>query len=96
MLRVGGIPMHIHLVLGKDSEVCLNIHTYFYRSDPPTEAEIAQNLAIAQMKKINAAKLETKRLSEGGAVPAIPERGAQSFPVYPDIYPGDPKNFPSN
>lgn len=41
------------------------------------------------MKKINAAKLEAKRLAEGGALPTMPEK---SFPVYPDFQPGDPEN----
>ncbi|KAJ8736134.1 hypothetical protein PYW08_006790 [Mythimna loreyi] len=66
------------------------------RTEPPTEEEIAKNLAIAQMKKINAAKLEAKRLAEGGSLPSVPERGAQSFPVYPDFQPGDPDNKQPN
>lgn len=62
------------------------------RQDPPTEEEIAKNLAIAQMKKINAAKIEAKRLAEGGSLPTVPEKGHHSFPVYPDYHPGEPQN----
>ena len=34
------------------------------RAEPPTEKEVLQSLALAQMKKINAAKLEEQRRSE--------------------------------
>lgn len=44
------------------------------------------------MKKVNAAKIEAKRLAEGGSLPSVPERGHQSFPMYPDLKPGDPEN----
>ncbi|CAD0194995.1 unnamed protein product [Chrysodeixis includens] len=62
------------------------------RPEPPTEEEIAKNVAIAQMKKLNAAKIEEKRLAEGGSLPSIPERGHNSFPTYPEYTPGDPEN----
>ncbi|CAK1602316.1 unnamed protein product [Parnassius mnemosyne] len=62
------------------------------RKEPPTEEEIAKNLAIAQMKKENAAKIETQRLADGGSLPAPPKRGPQSFPTYPDFHGGDPTN----
>uniref|UniRef100_A0A2A4K456 NADH dehydrogenase [ubiquinone] 1 alpha subcomplex assembly factor 2 n=1 Tax=Heliothis virescens TaxID=7102 RepID=A0A2A4K456_HELVI len=62
------------------------------RLEPPTEEEIMKNLAIAQMKKENAAKIETKRLAEGGSLPSIPEKGHHSFPVYPEFQPGDPNH----
>ncbi|KAJ2948074.1 hypothetical protein O0L34_g9873 [Tuta absoluta] len=65
------------------------------RTEPPTEEEIQKNLAIAEMKKENAAKLEAQRLAEGGDLPAIPEKGPMSFPKYDDLHPGDPENHPS-
>ena len=34
------------------------------RAEAPTEKEVLQSLALAQMKKINAAKLEEQRRSE--------------------------------
>ena len=34
------------------------------RAEPPTEKEVLQSLALAQMKKINAAKLEENRRKE--------------------------------
>ena len=34
------------------------------RAEPPTEKEVLQSLALAQMKKINAAKLEETRRDE--------------------------------
>ncbi|XP_075975549.1 NADH dehydrogenase [ubiquinone] 1 alpha subcomplex assembly factor 2 [Anticarsia gemmatalis] len=64
------------------------------RPVPPTEEEIEKNLAIAKMKKINAAKIEEQRLAEGGSLPTLPERGHESFPVYPGMSPGDPDNKP--
>ncbi|XP_045769759.1 NADH dehydrogenase [ubiquinone] 1 alpha subcomplex assembly factor 2 isoform X1 [Maniola jurtina] len=62
------------------------------RVEPPTQEEIEKNLAIAELKKINAAKLEQQRLAEGGSLPAAVERGPQSFPKYPDYHGGDPEN----
>nr|XP_021193558.2 NADH dehydrogenase [ubiquinone] 1 alpha subcomplex assembly factor 2 [Helicoverpa armigera] len=62
------------------------------RLEPPTEEEILKNLAIAQMKKENAAKIEVKRLAEGGSLPSIPEKGHNSYPTYPDFQPGDPNH----
>lgn len=59
------------------------------RTQPPTEEEIAKNVAIAKLKKVNAAKIEAKRLAEGGSLPAVPERGAASYPVYPDLHGGE-------
>lgn len=55
---------------------------------PPTEEEIAKNVAIAQMKKINAAKIETKRLVEGGSLPTVPVKGAESYPAYSEYHSG--------
>ncbi|KAG6458153.1 hypothetical protein O3G_MSEX010726 [Manduca sexta] len=65
------------------------------RKEPPTEEEVAKNLAIAKLKKENAAKLEAKRLQEGGATPSIPEKGPQSFPVYDEFHTGDPEDHPN-
>ncbi|XP_014356537.2 uncharacterized protein LOC106709282 [Papilio machaon] len=62
------------------------------REDPPTEEEIEHNLAIAKLKQENAAKIEAKRLLDGGSLPTTPERGAQTFPTYTEYYGGDPEN----
>ncbi|XP_072937843.1 NADH dehydrogenase [ubiquinone] 1 alpha subcomplex assembly factor 2 [Epargyreus clarus] len=62
------------------------------RQDPPTEEEIAKNLAIAEMKKVNAANIETKRLTDGGSLPAPAERGPQSYPTYSEFHGGDPND----
>lgn len=60
----------------------------FYRVEPPTEEEVAANVAMAQLKKVNAAKIETKRLADGGSLPSVPVKGAQSFPVYSEYHHG--------
>ena len=52
-----------------------NVLTKIRRAEPPTEKEVLQSLALAQMKKINAAKLEEQRRSEmlaAGLDPAPP------------------------
>jgi len=36
----------------------------FRRTDPPTEEEVLKSLALGEMKKMNAAKLDMKRLEE--------------------------------
>ncbi|XP_026759082.1 NADH dehydrogenase [ubiquinone] 1 alpha subcomplex assembly factor 2 [Galleria mellonella] len=64
------------------------------RTDPPSKEEIEKNLAIAQLKKINAAKIETKRLAEGGSLPTTPIKGPESFPTYSEYHTGDPENHP--
>ncbi|XP_059051204.1 NADH dehydrogenase [ubiquinone] 1 alpha subcomplex assembly factor 2 [Achroia grisella] len=64
------------------------------RTDPPTQEEIANNLAIAKLKKENAAKIEAKRLAEGGSLPTTPIKGAESFPTYSEYHTGDPENHP--
>ncbi|KAL0850923.1 hypothetical protein ABMA28_006831 [Loxostege sticticalis] len=66
------------------------------RTEPPTEEEIAKNVAIADLKKINAAKIEEKRLTDGGSLPTPVERGAQSFPTYSEYHTGDPSVNPKN
>lgn len=67
-----------------------------FRGEPPSEEEIATNLAIAQLKKENAAKIEAKRLAEGGSLPVVPERGPETFPTYQNLPFGDPeKQYPS-
>ncbi|CAB3241051.1 unnamed protein product [Arctia plantaginis] len=66
------------------------------RGEPPSEEEIATNLAIAKLKKENAAKLEAKRLAEGGSLPVVPDRGHESFPTYQDLPSGDPENKQPN
>ncbi|KAI8438831.1 hypothetical protein MSG28_011187 [Choristoneura fumiferana] len=62
--------------------------------DPPTEDEIARNLAMAQLKKENAMKIEAKRLAEGGSLPTMPQRGAETFPKYSDYHTGHPDDHP--
>ncbi|XP_073958481.1 uncharacterized protein [Choristoneura fumiferana] len=64
------------------------------RVDPPTEDEIARNLAMAQLKKENAMKIEAKRLAEGGSLPTMPQRGAETFPKYSDYHTGHPDDHP--
>lgn len=66
--------------------------TDFCRNEPPTEEEVAKNLAIAEMKKVNAAKIEEQRLIDGGSLPAPAEKGHESFPTYSEYHPGDPTN----
>lgn len=66
---------------------------YPFRETAPTEEEIAKNLAVAKTKEINAAKIEEKRLQHGGSIPAVPEKGRESFPKYPDLPSGDPERF---
>lgn len=66
------------------------------RKEPPSEEEIAKNVAIAQIKKENAAKIEMKRLAEGGSLPAVPERGPQSYPTYDEYSTGDSEGVHSN
>ncbi|XP_053621274.1 NADH dehydrogenase [ubiquinone] 1 alpha subcomplex assembly factor 2 [Plodia interpunctella] len=66
------------------------------RKEPPTEEEIAKNLAVAKLKKINAAKIEEKRLAEGGSLPVPPERGPETYPTYPEYHTGHPDNHPKN
>ncbi|XP_041975425.1 NADH dehydrogenase [ubiquinone] 1 alpha subcomplex assembly factor 2 [Aricia agestis] len=62
------------------------------RVEPPTEEEIAKNVAIAEMKKLNAEKIEAQRLADGGSLPSPIEKGQQSFPTYKEFYGGDPEN----
>lgn len=63
--------------------------------EPPTEEEIAKNVALAKLKKENAAKIEAQRLADGGSLPAPPIRGAQSFPTYQEFHTGDPEDHPN-
>lgn len=49
------------------------------RKEPPTEQEIAQNLAIMQMKKKNAIAVEAKA---GKSTPM--KKGVETFPVRPE------------
>ncbi|XP_063699110.1 NADH dehydrogenase [ubiquinone] 1 alpha subcomplex assembly factor 2 [Culicoides brevitarsis] len=53
------------------------------RQEPPTEEEVMRNLAIAQLKKKNAAILEAKADAERGyKIENIDEKGISSFPKY--------------
>lgn len=65
----------------------LNKFNFFFRKEPPTNDELRKNLAIMQMKKINAAKLEEKF-----PTPQLPKTGA-AFPSYPE-YEGAPGKKP--
>ena len=70
------------------------------RAEPPTEKEVLQSLALAQMKKINAAKLEENRRSEmigAGLDPTPPGKQDHEKTPYPkyaeyEITPGDMQN----
>ncbi|KOB66148.1 Mimitin, mitochondrial [Operophtera brumata] len=42
-----------------------------------------------QLKKVNAGKIEAKRLADGGSLPTLPEKGAQSFPAYSEYHSGE-------
>lgn len=67
------------------------------RLTPPTEEELNKNLAIAQMKKINAAALEGKAdVDRGHTIQIEDEKGYGSFPKYDEyeVMPGKPKNKP--
>lgn len=53
------------------------------RKEPPTPEELAKNYAIAEMKKVNAAKLEAKADEERGyKIEHKTEKGPGSFPEY--------------
>lgn len=59
------------------------------RTDPPTEAEIVDNVAFSKMQKENADKLAEK---EGRKVDAsVKHSSMSSFPVYEEyeVTPGD-------
>lgn len=63
------------------------------RTQPPEESEVLKNLAIMQMKKENAAKLEAKYAKESDTkMLGIERRGPDSFPKYDEfeIQPGKP------
>ena len=70
------------------------------RAEPPTEREVLQSLALSQMKKINAAKLEDQRRAEmlaGGLDPNPPAQQDHEKTPYPkydeyEITPGDLHN----
>ncbi|XP_050308721.1 NADH dehydrogenase [ubiquinone] 1 alpha subcomplex assembly factor 2 [Anthonomus grandis grandis] len=49
------------------------------RTLPPTEEEVAKNLAIMNMKKINAKEVDAK-----GNLPAPVQSGMESFPLRPE------------
>lgn len=67
------------------------------RAEPPTEKEVLQSLALSQMKKINAAKLEEQRRAEMMAAgldpspPGIQDHEKTPYPKYSEyeIAPGD-------
>lgn len=61
------------------------------RTEPPTEEEVARNLAIAALKKKNAALLEGKAdIQRGHKIEIQDEKGIGSFPKYDEfeIMPG--------
>lgn len=51
---------------------------FFFSKEPPTDDELRKNLAIMQMKKINAAKLD----EQYGKPEPQKVTGSSSFPVY--------------
>eukprot|EP00088_Acartia_fossae_P043939 TRINITY_DN4651_c0_g1_i1.p1 TRINITY_DN4651_c0_g1~~TRINITY_DN4651_c0_g1_i1.p1 ORF type:complete len:185 (+),score=46.09 TRINITY_DN4651_c0_g1_i1:45-599(+) len=69
----------------------------FRRTEPPSDDEVMQSLAIAEMKKINAAKLEGKRIDELKAQgldtgpPKPQDHEKMPYPKYEEfeIIPGD-------
>ena len=76
------------------AQVTLNLYR---RADPPTEKEVLQSLALGQMKKINAAKLEEQRRAEmmsaglDPSPPGIQDHEKTPYPKYSEyeIAPGD-------
>ncbi|GBP90598.1 hypothetical protein EVAR_86438_1 [Eumeta japonica] len=58
------------------------------RNEPPTKEEIEYNLAIIKLKQENAAKIEAKRIAEGGSLPTQQEKGIETFPVYAEFKSG--------
>lgn len=57
------------------------IFFFIYRAEAPTVDELKHNLAIMQMKKINAAELDAK-FSDGQEKPAQITTGLGDFPTY--------------
>merc|ERR1719154_414887 len=63
----------------------------FRRDNPPSEEEVLQNVRMAQMKKINAARLEEERVIELRAAgvdpgpPKLQEHEKPTFPKYDDM-----------
>lgn len=60
----------------------------YRRKVRPTDEEVLANAAIAQQKKINAARLEKERKVLPSA--SVPVKGPETFPVYDDyeVVPG--------
>lgn len=57
------------------------------RKEAPTPEELMRNYAVAEMKKINYAKLEEKADQERGHKIELKEdKGAGSFPSYKDEF----------
>ena len=67
------------------------------RADPPTEREVIQSLAMSEMKKINAAKLEDQRYKEMKAAgldpspPGLQDHEKTPYPKYAEyeVMPGE-------
>lgn len=57
------------------------IRFFFSRAEAPTVDELKHNLAIMQMKKINAAELDAK-FSDGQEKPPQITTGLSDFPKY--------------
>merc|ERR1712142_196226 len=83
--------MHdIDLAAGFDAELPAEWESWLRhrRAEPPSEKEVMQSLAIAEMKKINAAKLEDARHKEMLAAgldpspPGIQDHEKTPFPKY--------------
>merc|ERR1712080_442481 len=63
----------------------------FRRDNPPSEEEVIQNLQLAQMKKINSARLEEERIKELRAAgldpgpPKLQDHEKIPYPKYDDL-----------
>jgi len=67
------------------------------RKEPPTEEELLKNLAISDMKKRNALKVEAKADADRGyKIEHQDAKGMSSFPQYDEfeVMPGKKKNSP--
>lgn len=58
-----------------------SMYLIIFRIEPPTPEELSKNLAIMQMKKVNAAKLD-EHYSDGKVKEAQKVTGGGTFPTY--------------
>ena len=91
--------VHIDTVAGFDAELPSEWESWLRhrRADPPTEKQVMQSLAMAEMKKINAAKLEEIRHKEMIAAgldpspPGLQDHEKTPYPKYAEfeVAPGE-------